>query len=77
MAISAVISETLNCSYSGAYSQAGRMGQIVGTLTCNNGARGAFNAMELESGSGSFFTRYTVDYGDGCTEAGSIGGVKR
>lgn len=77
VAISAILSDTLNCAYSGAYKQAGRMGQITGTLTCNTGARGSFNAVEVESGYGSFFTRYSVDYGDGCTESGSMAGVKR
>jgi hypothetical protein len=36
------------CNYSGALSQAGQMGSISGTYSCNNGDAGTFNIFELQ-----------------------------
>jgi hypothetical protein len=64
------------CTVSGAYAQRGRMGDVVGRISCSNGRNGSFQAFEIEAGAVGFTGRYNVDYGSGCTEAGRIGGVK-
>jgi hypothetical protein len=71
------LSSTLSCTYAGTYSQAGRMGQILGTMACTNGASGSFTAVEVEASYLAFYARYFVDYGAGCTESGRMGGIKR
>jgi len=64
------------CWYEGAYTQYGRMGAIQGNVTCSNGRFGSFAATEIEAGQVGFTGRYTVDYGNGCTEAGRIGAAR-
>ncbi len=64
------------CTYSGTYVQEGRMGSIVGFFTCASGAGGTYRAYEIEAGHQGFVLRYTADYGDDCTEAGRMGGIK-
>lgn len=66
-----------SCTYSGGYTQSGRMGTMSGTVSCSNGLQGTFEAFEAEAGYQSFSTRYTADYGGGCTESGRLGGMKR
>lgn len=77
IAIAASLSTGGTCTYSGTYQQAGRMGSISGQLSCSSGGSGTFEAFELEAGYSGFLTRYTADYGGGCTESGRIGGLKR
>lgn len=77
VAIAAVISNGVTCTYSGTYTQTGRMGRIDGSLSCSTGGRGTFRALEIEASYLGFLTRYTADYGGGCTEIGRIGGLKR
>jgi hypothetical protein len=67
----------LDCTYTGTYAQAGRMGTLEGALACSNGARGTFVAFEIEAGHQGFLARYTANYGGGCVETGRIGGLKR
>jgi hypothetical protein len=77
VAIAASISNGLTCTYTGTYSQAGRMGAISGASTCSNGASATFVAFEIEASYQGFFARYAANYGAGCTETGRIGGLKR
>lgn len=77
VSILSTLSDTLSCTYSGIYAQAGRMGQIQGSVSCTNGAQGAFSALEVEAGYLGFLAGYIVDYGNGCIETGRIGGMKR
>lgn len=77
VSIGALLANGSNCTITGNYNQAGRMGDIAGTLACTNGSTATYHAFEIESGRLGFQTRYTADYGGGCTEAGSIGGLKR
>ena len=77
IAIAASLSTGISCTYSGTYAQNGRMGSVNGTLQCSNGGRGTFRAFETEASYQGFFTRYTADYGGGCTESGRIGGMKQ
>lgn len=76
-----VIQETgdgvAGCTYSGFYTQSGRMGSVAGTVSCANGRQGTFSAYEAEAGHQSFTARYSADYGGGCTESGRLGGMKR
>lgn len=67
----------VSCTYSGNYMQNGRMGTISGTVSCANGQQGSFEAFEAEAGYQSFSSRYTADFGSGCTESGRFGGMKR
>jgi hypothetical protein len=64
------------CRYEGAYAQYGRMGSIQGSVTCSNGRYGSFAATEIEAGQAGIIGRYTVDYGNGCTESGRIGAAR-
>lgn len=68
---------TFGCTYSGAYTQSGRMGSIVGTFTCTSGGGGPFEAREIESGHVSLSMQYFADYGNGCLESGRLGGMRR
>lgn len=77
ISIVSALGSTLSCTYAGTYLQAGRMGQILGTMTCTNGAQGSFTAVEIEASYLGFYARYFVDYGAGCTETGRMGGMKR
>lgn len=75
--IAATLSNGAVCTYSGTYSQAGRMGAMVGNLSCTNGARATYQAYEIESSYQGFFLRYDANWGGGCTESGRIGGLKQ
>ncbi len=77
VSILSTLSDTLSCTYAGTYAQAGRMGQIQGSMTCTNGSTGDFSALEVEAGYLGFLAGYIVDYGNGCIETGRIGGMKR
>lgn len=69
--------ESLSCTYAGTYAQSGRMGGILGSMTCTNGSQGAFAAEEIEAGRVGFLARYRVDYGGGCVETGRMGTTRR
>jgi len=64
------------CTYSGTYSQAGKMGAMNGTFTCTNGTTGSMQMFEMEAGYIGFLARYTATYGN-CRESGKIGGMKQ
>lgn len=64
------------CTYSGTYAQNGRLGAIQGTASCSNGRVGSFAATEVEAGQVGFTGRYTVDYGNGCSETGRMGAAR-
>lgn len=70
---------TSNCNYAASYSQAGRMGYLSGTFSCFNGARGNFQAYEIEVGQVGLGARYDAQYSNpaGCTETGRLGGIRR
>lgn len=65
------------CTYTGFYTQAGRMGRISGTATCSNGTSASrFLAYEVEASYRGFTLTYQADWGGGCTTAGYLGGIK-
>jgi hypothetical protein len=79
--ITATLSDNLHnfvCTYSGTYSQAGRLGSISGgNYTCNDGHAGAFSATEIELASvGGILGRYSGTYvAPGCQLTGGFGGL--
>jgi hypothetical protein len=76
MTLASVSSTGLRCTYSGTYTQSGRMGTIVGALSCSNGNVGTFQVYELEASYIGIFARYEASY-NSCRESGQIGGMKR
>lgn len=80
--ITANLSDNLHaftCTYTGTYTQAGRLGSIVnGAYTCNDGHAGSFGATEIELASqGGILGRYTGTYvAQGCNLTGGFGGLK-
>lgn len=66
----------VKCTYSGIYTQAGRMGRIEGQATCSTGRRGTFKARDVEVGRMGFFAVYVAAFDDGCTESGWFGGFR-
>ncbi len=76
VSILASINSGINCTYSGNYSQAGRMGYFTGTASCTNGASFNFQAYEIEASYQGFFMRYDANYGGTCQEHGVIASLK-
>ena len=67
---------TSTCTYTGTYSQDGRMGSVAGTYRCSNGTSGNFNAFEMEVSITGFTARATLRSGS-CNWVGRLGGVRR
>jgi len=64
------------CTYTGPYTQAGRMGSISGTFACSNGVSGTFEGYEIEASISGLTVRATSHNG-GCTWQGRLGGIRR
>lgn len=64
------------CTFSGPYTQAGRMGRISGSLSCNNGISGTGLVFEIEAGIWTNSAQLSLSY-SGCSEVGRIAGVRR
>lgn len=77
ISITASLSDANFCTYTGTYSQFGKMGQIDGTFSCINGSNGLFFAAGIEASDKGFLGRFFADFGGGCIESGLMGGVKR
>jgi len=60
-----------SCSYAGNYVQTGRMGQVTGSISCSDGARGTFDMNEIEAGYRGIVSSYSANFGGACTETGS------
>jgi hypothetical protein len=65
------------CTYTGPYTQSGRMGSVSGTFSCGNGFSGQFFGSEIEGGISAFTARATLQGEPGCTWTGRIGGLRR
>lgn len=65
------------CTYVGAYSQVGRMGEINASGTCTNGTTPTFRGFEVQGGVEALTMRYSNTYGGGCFSVGRMGGVRR
>jgi len=64
------------CTYSGPYTQAGRMGSIAGTYSCSDGTGGSFTGLEIEGNISGVTARGILQSGS-CTWFGRIGGLRR
>jgi hypothetical protein len=53
------------------------MGDILGTVSCSNGARGTFQAYEVEANITGLTGRADANLGSGCTWSGRFGGLTR
>ena len=71
-----VVGQSTTCSYSGPYSQDGRMGSWSGSFSCTNGATGTFNAFEIEATPSVVSARATAR-NQFCNWSGRIGGLRR
>jgi hypothetical protein len=67
----------LTCNWTGSYTQAGHMGNVVGTFACSNGINANFTAFELERTISGFSGRVAATDNLGCHIDGRIGGVRR
>jgi hypothetical protein len=69
---------TYNCTYTGNYSQDGRMGSVTGNVLCSDGVNQAFLASEVQGGIQSLTMRLVSQQFSGqCTFIGRIGGMRR
>ena len=69
-----------SCNYTGAYTQEGRMGRIVGNGTCSDGTNQAFTATEVQTGIQALTFRFAGTFsgsGGTCTFVGRMGGMRR
>lgn len=71
------VSSSGTCTYTGTYSQAGRMGSGNGTYSCTNGARGSYRVYELEANISGLTARADAFAGGTCNWTGRIGGLRR
>jgi hypothetical protein len=71
-----VITQTATCSYTGPYSQDGRMGSWSGSYSCTNGASGTFSAFEIEANPAVVSARATAR-NQFCSWSGRFGGLRR
>lgn len=49
-----------SCTYSGSYTQGGRLGSSYGSYSCTTGAFGNYDAFEIEANISGFIGRYTA-----------------
>ena len=65
------------CAYNGTLSQAGQMGQVDGSYSCNGGDFGSFTISELQVNISGVTARLTADSNPlGCHVSGWIGGMR-
>lgn len=65
----------VTCTYSGGYSQTGRLGLISGAYSCSDGRVGPFQATEMEANTSGFIGRFGYS-NPACTWSGRIAGVR-
>ena len=64
------------CRYAGSYAQAGHMGTVDGTYSCNSGANGTFTLSQVEGGRNGFFAAY-VATDRTCSVVGNFSAVRK
>lgn len=75
--ISFVLANDLDsCTFSGAYSQTGKLGRAQGSYSCLSGIQGSFDATEMTPTISGFTTRVTGQ-NQYCQWTGYLGGVTR
>jgi hypothetical protein len=65
-----------NCTYTGAYSQTGKLGGVQGNYTCSDGTQGTFTWFEMTPTISGFTARATGQ-NQFCQWSGFIGGITR
>jgi hypothetical protein len=65
------------CTISGAYTQAGRMGRVLGNIFCSSGASASVDVFEVEATGSGIGARYQANYSNGCREVGHFAGARR
>jgi hypothetical protein len=76
-ATTTAINSGASCVYSGTYSQAGHMGTVVGSYSCNNGDSGNITFFEMEVSRGGFTSRFVGNDSACANIKGRLGGVVR
>jgi hypothetical protein len=67
----------LTCTYSGTFSQQGRMSAVTGgNYTCSDGTSGAFDLTEIEVSKQGFLGRISARPNGGCVLNGNLGGTR-
>lgn len=64
------------CTYTGTYSQAGRMGSITGTGLCSDGVNQTFTASEVQVTLQGLTMRFQTGQVGGCVFTGQLGGLR-
>ena len=64
-----------SCSYTGTYSQAGRLGSVTGSFICTGNVSGTFTASEVEGDATGFLSRLE-ERSTACNFSGRVGGVR-
>ena len=65
-----------SCTYTGTYTQAGRMGTVTGNGACTDGVNQSFVMSEVTPSVNSLTMRFTAAVG-ACTFVGRMGGMRR
>ncbi len=65
----------LTCTYSGAFSQDGRMSAVTGNYSCSDGTSGAFDLTEIEVSKQGFLGKLSQQL-NGCRVYGNLGGTR-
>jgi len=59
-AMTTIANDGSSCSYTGNYSQSGRMGRSQGNYTCSSGAVGTYDAVEIDANVSGFTGRFSA-----------------
>lgn len=70
----AVSTGASNCTFSGTYTQTGKIGQLAGNFACSSGAQGPFTLVEMTPTISGFNGRL-VGQSQFCDFSGSLGGI--
>ena len=65
-----------SCSYSGIYNQTGKLGEVIGNYSCNDGTEGTFDFFEITPTISGFNGRMTEN-DQYCQWSGYFGGISR
>jgi hypothetical protein len=65
-----------SCSFSGIYTQTGKLGDVQGTYSCTDGTRGTFDAFEMTPTISGFTARISAQ-NQFCQWSGYFGGIAR
>jgi len=73
---SATFSGTPTCNFGGVYSQTGKLGEVVGSYNCGDGAAGTFDLFEVSMSTSRFSGRMS-GRNQFCDWSGTFGGIRR